>query len=302
MRRSIAAVLCLSGLSGAPASADVIRLKSGDVLIAEIVSRDDLTLTLKHPVLGVIAIPVERVQGADEEPTAADQKPAAPREEPTSMRQGWTGSIDLGVNGSSGNSDTSNARIGVGAKRSTPWNVTTAGLLCSHAASDGAPAVTRAAATARHEWLFPNRPWGVFVLGGAEYDDSQDWDCRLSGFAGPSYRVVRTEHTEVKTRLGMGGSREFGGGRNEIVPEGLLGVDFEHRFDDRSRCFSTVELIPSLTEIPNYRVNAKAGYEILLDPKSKMNLKIGVEDRYNSDPGDSQRNSLEYFVTLGWNF
>jgi hypothetical protein len=50
-------------------------------------------------------------------------------------------------------------------------------------------------------------------------------------------------------------------------------------------------------------MNAKAGWEIVVDPEVNMTLKLGVEDRYNDNPGpDRKKNDIEYFALLAWSF
>jgi hypothetical protein len=107
----------------------------------------------------------------------------------------------------------------------------------------------------------------------------------------------------VRGRMGVGVTRELGGGSNEFMPEALAGLDVEHAFNDRHSVFGSVEYIPSLSEFPSYRLNSKAGYKMVIDPATKMNLQVGVADRYDSDPGNgAERNDIEYFLTLGWEF
>jgi hypothetical protein len=87
------------------------------------------------------------------------------------------------------------------------------------------------------------------------------------------------------------------------TPEALAGVDFEHKLDERQSVFVSGEYLPSLSEIPGYRVNGKGGYKVVIDPSNKVTLEVGVADRYDSDPGAGRwRNDMEYFLTIGWEF
>jgi hypothetical protein len=46
-------------------------------------------------------------------------------------------------------------------------------------------------------------------------------------------------------------------------------------------------------------LNVQAGYEVIVDPESNFSLKLGLEDRYNSNPGgDRKKNDLLYFASL----
>ncbi|GJQ29917.1 MAG: hypothetical protein HBSAPP03_18010 [Phycisphaerae bacterium] len=306
------AALCLACV----ARGEIVRLRTGDVLVAAVASLDEATVTLEHPVLGVLTVSREQVVSiesgeantsasgspAPSAPAAGSETEPASSEAPLPWWKGWRGAVDVGLNGSSGNSDALSGRVGVTGTRATARHETAATATLSHASASGAEAVTRAAFSLRNDWKAGESRWGFFALGRAEYDDAQDWTWRVSGFLGPSYRLVTTARTSMKARLGLGGSHEFGGARERTKPEGLLGMDASHALNERAKVFAIVEVIPNLTDVPHWRLEARAGYEVLLDPARRMNLKVGVADRYTSDPGQADRNDLEYFVTVGWAF
>jgi hypothetical protein len=62
------------------------------------------------------------------------------------------------------------------------------------------------------------------------------------------------------------------------------------------------DYLPSLDNFPDFRLDARAGYQIRVDPDSNLLLRAGVVDRYNSNPGNRKRNDVEYFLMLGWEF
>lgn len=310
-------------------SADTqIRLASGEVLKVSIVELTETHLRCSHSVLGEILIPRDQVvivASADvvasaeaasgtAQPAEAPAEPeAAAADAPTepegpapkfSFWNGWKRTVDLGVIGSDGNSETFGARAAVGAARKTDYMETTVGLSYVYNSDNGEKTKSRGELTARNDWLFGKESrWGFFAEGKIEYDEFQDWDWRLSGFVGPSYAFIRNDKTLLRGRVGIGGSYELGGDDNGFEPELLAGLDFEHAFNDRNKVFASVEYLPSLSDFPDYRLNSKAGWEILVDEKSGANLKLGVVDRYDSDPGEGfKKNDIEYFITLGWSF
>jgi hypothetical protein len=57
-----------------------------------------------------------------------------------------------------------------------------------------------------------------------------------------------------------------------------------------------------VSEIENWRNNSFAQYEALIDAESNLTFKTGVTNRYDSNPGDAEKNDLEYFASLGWKF
>jgi len=244
------------------------------------------------------AVKLEEPPAAPADPKAPPAKPA----DPDSFFKGWKGTVEGGLNGSSGNSDNLSFRFGVGATRETSTMKTAAAASYTYASSDGEKTKSRGVFDLRNDWIVKD-PWMFFATGKAEYDEFQDWDWRLSAFAGPGYYAIKNDRTKLLGRVGLGLTREIGGERNEIIPEGLIGVDFEHKLTERQKLFASVEWLPDLSNLWEYRVNAKAGWEILVDPEVNMTLKLGFEDRYNHNPGpDRKKNDTEYFALLAWTF
>lgn len=316
---------------GAPASAGptiVVTLDTGETLRGVLLADDGQWVRLRHPILGDVAIPAARIAArtahadapagappvavaapvaaapapAASAPSTAAAAPAAPPP-PDSFLRGWTTTVEAGVNGSDGNTQTLNLRAGLAAERLTERMESRASLLYVYSTDSGEVSTNRSEADARHDLNFIPTPWGAFLQGKAEYDEFQDWDWRFSLFGGPTYAFIKNDRTTLKARAGAGFSYELGGADEEINPEALAGLEFTHKLDDRQSVFANAEFLPSLSNVPQYRVTAKAGYQIVVDPELKLMLKLGLSDRYDSDPGpERRRNDLEYFATVGFTF
>jgi len=214
----------------------------------------------------------------------------------------WCGGLEFGLNGSEGNSDVMKMRFGANARRRTEANLLTVDLVYGMARQNGIQSENKALFNVRDEILLRDSPWGVFASGQLEYDEFRDFDFRVASHAGMGYQVWRTERCCLRTRLGAGFSREIGGPRDRWVPEGLAGADFDYRFTERQRFVSTVDLFPDLGHWGQYRLRFRAAHEILIDPDLNMTLRLGVQDRYDSNPGGSLRNDIDYFLALMMKF
>lgn len=72
---------------------------------------------------------------------------------------------------------------------------------------------------------------------------------------------------------------------------------------ERRKVFITLHYYSSLHSLSDYRAEAEAGYAVIVDPAHTLSLKLGVEDRYNSNPGDTKKkNDVPYFATIVYNF
>lgn len=303
----------------------VLTLDNFDTVRGRVLSVTDEMVVVQNEILGQVSVPLARISAATIAPTQQDaakeaaeiaaarevvrreaeeaEKNKIPEEAKLSFWQGWKGTAEVGLSGSEGNSQNFAARAGLGFKRVTDEMESTLASSYTYVTSEGDKTKSRGEIAFRNDWSFKESPWGMFIQAKAEYDEFQDWDWRLSGFAGPSYTVIKNDKTMLRLRAGAGITREFGGERNEIIPEALFGADFSQKLTERQSIFANFEYLPSLKSFNEYRTNTKAGYEILIDPDTRMSLKAGAEHRYDSEPGDDKKkDDFEYFLMLVWSF
>ena len=218
----------------------------------------------------------------------------------------WFGGFEFGANGSQGNSDVFSGRLGANIDRKTDSNLFHVDLLYTLTRQDGTTNQDQALLNLRDEILFKGTPWSLFSATQLEYDQFRAYDFRVGTYLGVAYAWVKSEKALFKTRLGAGAVREIDtradGPPDRWVPEAVLGFDFNWRFTERQGWVSSVDFYPNLSNIGQYRVRARAGYEIVIDPKYGMVLRLGVQDRYDTSPGPAKRNDLNYFTTLMFKF
>ena len=321
------ALLAISPALAQSKSDALISLRNGDTLRGQIFSISETTIELAHPLLGTLFLPQSAVRSVvinpalnsplDEPvsapPTDTSQSgtlppPAAPAPDPDSPMlpappAQWDRRLDLGLNGSEGNSSSLSFRVGGGAERIAPDLETRITGLYTRSSDNGTVSQSRAELNARNDWLSRTSPWGFFLQGRAEFDEFQDWDWRVSAVLGPSYQLIKNDRTSLRLRAGAGLAREFGGERNSLIPEALAGFDLKHALSDRQRIFLSTELLPSLDNLGGYRASNKLGYEMDITPDSKATIRLGIDHRYDSNaPSDRDSNDVDFFATLGVQF
>ncbi len=302
---------------GTPSTnAAIISLRNGDVLRGSVLSISEATIELAHPLLGTLFLPQSAVRSvilnpSDEAPPATPGPPDAqtqppPTDAPTTdlpPPPGWRRRLDLGLNGSEGNSSSLSFRVGAGLERIAPDLETRVSGLYTRASDSGTVSQSRAELNARNDWLSETSPWGFFLQGRAEFDEFQDWDWRTSAVLGPSYQLIKNDRTSLRLRAGAGLAREFGSDRNSLIPEALAGFDLTHALTDRQRLFLSTELLPSLDNLGDYRASNKLGYEMDITEDSQATIRLGVDHRYDSNaPSDRDSNDIDFFATLGVHF
>ena len=214
----------------------------------------------------------------------------------------WEGRAELGFNGSDGNSERFNTRIGLQGKRKGPRTTLALDLLYVKSTQNGTETENKAILKGRNEWLLKDSPWSLYVNGITEYDEFQAWDIRLTANGGLGYHWLKSDAATLATRLGAGASREIGGPDDETVPEANLGLDFEQKLTERQKVTATVELFPDITEPSDIRTMSKAAWEILVDPEWNLSLQLGILHRYDSTPQGAKSNDLDYYGTVAWSF
>jgi putative salt-induced outer membrane protein YdiY len=222
---------------------------------------------------------------------------------PADFFHGWTGGVEVGLAGSEGNSEVLNLHAGVNAERKTDLMDTKGSLTYLLARENNANTKNRFEADLRNDWLFAkDSPWRYYLMGTFEYDQFQDWHERVTATNGIGYAFIQNDTTLLLGRVGVGLEKEFGGSDNRIHPEGDLGVDFEHKISDRQKIALSADYYPDFLDLTNYRATGKAAWEVLVDPQTKLSLKVGCEDRYDPTPNGKKRNDFDYFALLVWAF
>lgn len=214
----------------------------------------------------------------------------------------WCGAMELGLNGSEGNSQNFNFRYALGLKRKTDDNIFTFDLLYTLATINDIRTQNRLFMMGRDEWYLGGTQWGYFVDGSAEYDEFKAFDLRIATHAGVTYKFIDSGPTLLKGRAGAGISREFGGPNDDWIPELLFGGDWEHKVSDTCKVFASADFFPNITDLNDYRLQLTAGLEACLSMDHNLHLKLGIQDLYDSTPEGRRPNDLFYFITLMWKF
>ena len=214
----------------------------------------------------------------------------------------WKGNFELGLDGSSGNSNTFNVRLGAAAKRKTKKHSWLFDLDYHKNTNDGVETANKMYFESRYERLSQSKPWTWFFKETTDYDEFQPWNVRVVATGGLGYRVFDDEVTNLTARLGSGFSQEIGGPDQDCIPEMNYGFDCEHRMTKRQKISCSVEYYPNVVCFNEYRVTSKADWEVLLDADMNLSLKISAMDIYNYPNPGGKLNDLDYAIVLLWNF
>lgn len=211
----------------------------------------------------------------------------------------WTGSLELGLNGSEGNTRNFNLHTGFDFARQTSGGVFEVGFDYAKVNSSGFKTDHHALLDLEQKWIGQSR-LGGFVHFAFDYDEFKAFDSRISANGGLDYRLVGTDWTELVWRWGSGFSQEIGGPTNRTVPEAIFGMQLKRRVTDRQQFEMEVQYLPDWSRFADFRLETDVGWKILLDQARDLSLKFDLNDRYDNTPGGLQPNDLTYAVLLLW--
>ncbi len=327
----------VSASASAPVAAeDRVVLVTGEALIGRVVARDAEHITLEHPALGILRIAVGQIsyvepiadaaEGADVAPAAvpapmdathatsagsatiADaslslRDEAQPEPTPEVPAVKWSGRFELGANATSGNSDTTSVYAAFGVKREAGLGTFTGDLNYRLATDNGETTTNRFFNVARFERLLAEGSrWSWFASTSQEVDEFKDYDFRLSGSGGFSYDAIREDRQTLKLYAGAGVAREFGGSQDNLNPFALLGAAYTRKINSRVSFAASGEFEPRLDDFGEYRLRGKSKLDVDLNDNGSLKLSLGVEDEFNSDPGDAKKNDFYFFAAIVYAF
>lgn len=215
----------------------------------------------------------------------------------------WKSSVEFGLSGSEGNTRRQAIRLVLSTHRKTERTETTLKSLFRMTSQENSKDLSQLTLDARNDWLHPGpSDLRYFAEGKVEFDDAQPWDYRLSGFGGFGYTFIKDEKTTLVGRSGFGGSQRIGVQDEAFRAEAFLAADITHQISKLQKVKAGFQYLPDTATWSDYRLNADASWEMKIDPKSDLYLRVGVANRFDSDPGSARRNDLDYFVNLGWTF
>lgn len=213
----------------------------------------------------------------------------------------WEGGVEVGINGSEGNSDTFSLMAGGNLKRKTELYALTADIKYSNASNNRVETQNNAVANFGYEQFLGDTPWTFFVKELLEYDEFKAFDLRIAVNTGLGYQFIKTDSTKLVGRVGAGFSREIGGPDDSWRPEAVFGIDYERQLTKRQKLKFKVDYYPEWTDFNAYRLVTDFGWEVLLDEAHNLNLKLTANDRYDSTPNPGNRpNDLFYGLVLLW--
>lgn len=230
------------------------------------------------------------------------QPTQAARKEPDPDPPVWSGRIELGLNGSQGNTERLSGRTVASFQRKTKAELFD--LSFSHVvrASDDEIDQNEFNARARQSWLFPDDPLGLFVEARLEINEFRRYDALVRVTSGLTYEFINEEQFRLLGRMGGGVSREFNSPDEAWTPNANLAIDLTRTFKGGHRFNLFAEYIPDIHDPADFTAELRSSLELKLDETTNWRVRFGIVNRYDSDADPDEPNDLDYFVTIVYEF
>jgi hypothetical protein len=211
----------------------------------------------------------------------------------------WDTGVELGINGSSGTSESLSIRTGGYMKRESRFSKLNLKSSYNRTTEGGRATQNNAQFDVRNDWLLDDTsPWTLYGTGEVFYDEFQAFDLQTSANSGIGYRFLHEPELELIGRLGAGSSREFGGPDDRWVPESLVAFEFNEQLSPAQKYYAKLDYYPEWQEIGEFRLVADIGWQIQFAQPSNLSLKLSASDRYDSTPNGAEPHLVNYAVLL----
>ncbi len=217
------------------------------------------------------------------------------------VEQPWKIRLELGLNGSTGNTEEVNFRGRAEAKRTGLHDRLTVFTEVNFGRQSGTRSKNEALGGVNLE-IDINERWYTYGRIGLEYDEFESLDIRATAAIGVGYFAIKKPNHELKLRAGAGYRHEsFNTGIS--TDEGIVEFGYDYRIDVNEFVSITDSLTyqPSLDDpLGDYILVHQIAAEIPLGKKdNNWKLKVGMKNEYDSMPQPGiDRLDTSYFLNL----
>lgn len=227
--------------------------------------------------------------------------PPCAADEASSLATGWKHQVEVGINGSSGNTDATHIHAGYAADYADEqgtWKLVSA---YDKSESDGEASRDQFFADLKKAWLWPDSPWFAFGQGRYDRDRFKDWDYRIAASGGIGYQLLQSDTWDIAGRLGLGGHLSRGEDYEMSTPEIIVALDAAWTITEREALSFTTAFYPSLDEAGEYRNLTTLDWIMKITEPGRLSMKLGLSNEYDSLASDeSEKNDFKYHLSLVW--
>ncbi len=133
------------------------------------------------------------------------------------------------------------------------------------------------------------------------HDEIADLKYRVTVSPGLGYYFIKNDSTRLSAEVGPGLVYEKQGAQERGYLTLRVAERFEHKFNEKTKLWQTLEFLPQVDRVENYIVNGEIGIDTALT--QKLSLRSYLQDTYDHQPAPGrQKNDLKLVTALAYKF
>ena len=224
------------------------------------------------------------------------ETPAAEKKYP------WKYSAGFSLAVTSGNSDTLLTSGDFTAERKAENSEMFGGISAVYGKAEGVKNNDKVNGFFQYNWPFgdADRWYGLGRLEGT-YDSIADIDYRYTASVGLGYYAIKSETTSLSFEVGPSYVLEKRAGVEDDYAALRAGEKFTHDFNEKTRVWQSLDIVPRVEDFADYVLNAEVGIET--DLAQSLQLRMYVQDTYYSEPAPGRDgNDIKLFAGIKYKF
>lgn len=237
----------------------------------------------------LLLITAALVAGLHTKTFAEDAKPATPPATPPvteEKKPQWESSAFLGLTLTRGNSDSVLFTGNIKTKKKDQNNEWAFGVDGAYGETDDVKNNETLHGFGQYNRLFNERLFGYLRLD-ALHDGIADIDYRVAFSPGLGYYFIKNKMTSLAAEVGPGVVTEKRGGEEDTYMTLRIAERFEHKFNDKARCWQSAEFLPQVDKFENYILNVEVG--VAASITKSIELSIVAQDNYINQPAPGRK-------------
>ena len=215
----------------------------------------------------------------------------------------WSGNFGLGLDGSDGSTSTFNLRISGGIKRETPEETFSSDIVYLLQYDNGTIKENNGVFDINQVWnLDPTGPWNIWAQGTWQYDSTEGYRTRITGYSGAGYKAIRKEDLTLNLKGGVGAKWDYRG-NTAVVPQAIIETTIDWKIRDGLSLAGSASMANDVTDLNSYLLRARIEFKAAIKSVKGLAMTAGIRDEYDSTPSaDSSYNQLWYWLGLDYSF
>lgn len=276
----------------------VIQLESGDRAVGPMTFDEGHGQSVHAEDVGQVSTPLDRVTAVWEPGEhSPEQRAAAKLAEEAEPK--WTGQLEVGLDGQSGNTEKLGFFGRAEAKRTTPTERTLFFLQGRYSEENSVRSINEIMGGMNMEVDVSDERF-VFGRVRLEFDEFENLDMRAKVSGGLGHFFIREDGEELKGRAGIGYQNEsFMNGTTEDQAIGELGVDYVKEVAPWLEFTHSTTYYPTFDQLSDFRIAMENAAEFPLVAGPDWRLRVGLRHEYDAMPqGGIDRLDTYYFINM----